>query len=250
MKLFLLSTAFLLSVCLLPGCKNNPDKNLTGGNPEMASGESLPDGEHTVFYENGKPHYIVEYKNGKANGRVSEYTTEGKIYMDAIFKDGHRNGKCTHFYKNGNPFEVSDYVNGEKDGVELKYYENGKLLASRIYKKNKIQAGLKEYKADGTAVDNENSLIVQGIDHTALEGKYILKVSLAKPQSNVTYYAAPKADPGARQELKKSGDAGILEIPVSSKSFVMKTLLFQAEYKTHLGNMVCLEKSFNLAVDR
>jgi len=250
MRLFLFFGAMLFSISVLTGCKGNPDKNTAGIAPDQASADSLPDGERKEFYPNGNIHYIVEYLNGKANGRVREYTSDGNIYMDAVFEDGHRNGKCTHFYKNGNPFEVSNYVNGKKDGIESKYYENGKLLATRIYKKDKIQPGLKEYKADGTEVNNENSLIIQGIDHTSLEGKYILKVSLANPKSKATYYAAPKADPGARQELKKSGYAGILEIPVSSKSFVMKTLLFQAEYKTRLGNIMCVEKNFNLAVDR
>jgi hypothetical protein len=248
MRLFLLFTAVILSSCLLTGCKNNPDKNIPVVNSE--TGNSIADGEQKEFYPNGNIHYIVEYQNGKANGRVREYTSDGKIYMDAVFKDGHRHGKCTHFYKNGKPFEVANYVNGEKDGIESKFYDNGKLLATRIYKKNKIQPGLKEYKADGTKVNNENTLIVQGIDHTALEGKYIIKVSLSKPQPKAVYFAAPKNEPGARQELKKSGEAGILEIPVSSKSFVMKVLLFQAEYKTRLGNTVCLEKSFNLAIDR
>ena len=250
MRLFLFFGAMLISISVLTGCKSNPDKNTAGINPEQVTGDSLPDGERKEYYPNGTIHYIVEYVNGKANGRVREYTPDGKIYMDAIFKDGHRHGKCAHFYKNGNPFEVSNYVNGEKDGIESKYYENGKLLATRIYKKNKVQPGLKEYLADGTEVNNENKLIIQGIDHTSLEGKYILKVSLAKPQSKATYYAAPKSDPGARQELKKSGDAGILEIPVSSKNFVMKSLLFQAEYKTRLGSIMCVEKNFNLAIDR
>ncbi len=250
MRIFLFFCTILLSSFLLSGCKSKPLDNLSGINPEQASADNIPDGERKENYPDGTIHYIVEYLNGKANGRVREYTPDGKIYMDAIFKDGHRNGKCTHFYKNGNPFEVSNYVNGEKDGIESKYYENGKLLATRIYKKNKVQPGLKEYMADGTEVNNENTLIIQGIDHTSLEGKYILKVSLAKPQSKATYYAAPKSDPGARQELKKSGDSGILEIPVSSKNFVMKSLLFQAEYKTRLGSIMCVEKTFNLAVDR
>jgi len=118
-------------------------------------------------------------------------------------------------------------------------------LAIRTYKKNKIQPGLKEYKADGTEIDNENSLNVQGIDRISQEGKYILKITLAKPQTKVTYYAAPKGDPGSRQEMKKSGEAGILEMPVSSKNFIMKPLLFQAEYLTRLGNVVCVEKNFS-----
>jgi len=75
-------------------------------------------------------------------------------------------------------------------------------------------------------------------------------VSLVQPQKNVKYYAAPKSDPESRQELKMSKDYGILEIPVSSSHFIMKSLLFEAEYKTRLGNIMVIQKTFNLAVDK
>lgn len=250
MKPFLIIISVLMCIFILPGCKNNPAKNTGNLNPDQAQGDSLLEGEQKVYYENGNVHYIVEYKKGKANGRVREYSTDGKLYMDAIYADGHRNGQCTHFYKNGKPFEVSSYVNGEKEGTETKYYENGTILATRIYKKNKIQPGLKEYEKNGSEIINNNSIVIRGIDHTLLEGKYILQVSLAQPQKDVKFYAAPKSDPESRQELKKSEDYGILEIPVSSSHFVMKSLLFEAEYKTRLGNIMVLQKTFNLAVDK
>lgn len=250
MKSFHIISLLLLSVCFLNACHNKTSDNLTNLNPEQATGDSLLNGEQKVLYANGTVHYLVEYKKGKANGRVREYTTDGKLYMDAIYADGHRNGKCTHFYKNGKPFEVSDYVNGEKNGIENKYYENGALLATRIYKNNKVQPGLKEYAMDGTEIINDNKLIIKGIDHTLLEGKYIIQVSLKEPKSNVIFYAAPKSDPEARQKLKMTNNIGILEIPVSSSHFVMKSLLFTAEYKTKLGNTMVLQRVYNLAVDK
>lgn len=249
MKYRMLQVVSIIGSCLIAGCNFNSGDNTGGGNPEQMLVDSTTNGEKTSLYENGKPHYIVEYKNGKANGRVREYTTDGKLYMDALFQDGHRNGTCTHFYKNGKPFEVSEYVNGEKEGIESKYYDNGKLLATRVYKKNQIQPGLREYDKSGTEIDNDNKIIITEIDHTALEGKFIIKVSLSNPQKNVTYYAAPLSDPAEREKLKQAGDAGLLEIPVSSRNFTMKSLLFQAEYRTRLGNTMVLHKSYNLAVD-
>jgi len=250
MRLIIFPLAFLLSIAILPGCKNNPDKSPLVNNPEQALTDSLKDGEQSVYYENGNLHYIVEYKKGKANGRVREYTPDGKIYMDAIYSDGHRDGKCTHFYKNGIPFSVSNFVNGEKDGIESKYYDDGKLLATIIYKKNKVQPGLREYKKDGTEIKQENDLVIKEIDHSASEGKYFFQVSLLKPQANVTFYASPQSDPESREKLQLSGNTGILEIPVSSRHFVMKNLIFQAEYKTHLGNTMRLEKLYHHPVQR
>jgi len=242
MKIMNLFTTVLFIACLASACNNRSGQN--AGNGQTAF-DSATDGEKKVYYSDGKIQYIVEFKNGKANGRVREYDREGKLYMDAIFADGHRHGKCTHFYKNGNPFEVSNFVIGEKDGIESKYYENGKLLATIIYKKNKVQPGLKEYKIDGTEVIDDNELIIKEIDHVSKEGKYFFQVSLKNPKSIVDYYAAPQADPESRQKLSLSGNNGILEIPVKSKSFIMKNMIFQAEYKSKLGNTVRLEKLYH-----
>jgi len=248
MKLNIFLGAVLFSLFILSGCKNKPEQSLSGVNPDQASGDSTLEGEKTVFYENGSVHYIVEYKNGKANGRVREYTPDGKIYMDAIYRDGHRNGKCIHYFKNGVPFGIANFVNGEKDGNETKYYNDGKVLATLVYKKNKIQPGLKEYRKDGTEIKDDTELIVKEVDHTARERKYFFQVSLSKPQKFVEYYVSPQTDPDNREKLKLSGDAGIMEIPVASRHFVMKDLIFQAEYKTQLGNTMRLQKLYRHSV--
>jgi hypothetical protein len=246
MKILNIIITAALTLCLFVACKNQSGQNTENGQNAI---DSTTNGEKKVFYPDGKLQYLAEFKNGKANGRVREYTPDGKLYMDALFADGHRHGKCTHFYKNGNPFEVSNYVNGEKDGEVTKYYDNGNVLATFVCRKNKVQPGLKEFRKDGSEIDNDNTIIINEIDHTALEGKYILKVSLSKPQSNTTFYAAPKSDPEAREKLKVVGNSGILEIPVSSKDFTMKSLIFQVEYKTHQGNTMRIHKTFNIAVD-
>lgn len=248
LKLCFMPGIVLLLVSLMPACKSNPEKPITELNPDEATGDTTLEGEKTSYYTNGKVHYIVEYHHGKANGRVREYSSDSKIYMDATFKDGHRHGKCTHFHKNGNPFEVAEYVNGVKEGVVSKYYENGKLLATIIYKNNKVQPGLREFKVDGTEITEDTELIVREVDHVAKEGKYYFEISLSKPKANVDYYASPVSDPESRQKLKSSGNAGILEIPVKSKHFVMKDMVFQAEYKTKLGNPMRLMKRYHHAV--
>jgi len=245
MKILNFIIAATLTLCSLAACNNQSGQNTE--NLQNAI-DSTTNGEKKVFYPDGKLQYLAEFKNGKANGRVREYTPDGKLYMDALFADGHRNGKCTHFYKNGNPFEISNFVNGEKDGIESKFYDNGKLLATIIYKKNKVQPGLREFKKDGTEVDNENTLIITEVDHSAREGKYFFQVSLSKPKNNVDFYASPQSDPETRQKLQLSGKSGILEIPVKSRNFVMKNLIFEAEYKTNLGNIMRLQKLYHHSV--
>jgi hypothetical protein len=244
MKLIPILSFAVFFICLLASC--NGKSELKGG----SAADSLNAGEKAVYSENGKLHYIIESKDGKTNGRVREYSPDGKLYMDAMYKDDHRNGKCTFYFKNGKPFSICNFINGAKDGIDTKYNEKGQVLAIVPYKNNRVQPGLKEFASDGSEILNDNNLVISGIDHTLLEGKYILQVGLAKPKSKVTYYAASKSDPEARQKLINSGNYGIMEIPVSSSHFVMKSLLLEAEYKTQMGNVMVIRKDFKLAIDK
>jgi antitoxin component YwqK of YwqJK toxin-antitoxin module len=243
MKFLSFLGSLLIFVFLFPGCNGNSKQE------GSQSGDTLKEGEKPVYSENGKLHFIVESKNGKANGRVREYYPNGKIYMDAIYKDDHRHGKCTHYFKNGKPFSVSYYVNGEKDSIETKYNENGQVLALVPYKKDKVQPGLKEFRKDGTLLNEDVKLIITEIDHSALEGKFFIRVSLSSPKKNVKFYASPQSDPTSREILKISGDAGILQVPIPPDGFVMRKLIFEAEYKTQMGNTMRIQKLYNLAID-
>lgn len=243
MKFLSFLSSLLIFTFVLSGCSGSSERQ--GG----TSADSLKEGEKPVYSEDGKLHFIVESKDGKANGRVREYYANGNIYMDAIYKDDHRHGKCTHYFKNGKPFSVAYFINGAKDSIETKYDENGRVLALVPYKNDKVQPGLKEFKKDGTLINENVNLIISEIDHTALEGKYFIRVSLSNPRKNVKFYASPQSDPDSREILKISGDAGILQVPIPPSGFVMKKLIFEAEYKTSMGNIMRVQKLYNLAID-
>jgi len=236
--------ASILLTFLLIGCNRNSNSS------EKSDADTLKEGEKPVYTEKGKLHYIVTYRDGKANGRVREYYPDGRLYMDAIYKDGHRHGKCTHYFKNGKPFSISYYKNGAKDSIETRFYVSGEVFAYVPFKKNKVQPGLREFKKDGTLIEDNKSLIITEVDHTALEGKYFIYVSLPSPQKNVKFYASSASDPKSREVLKNSNGTGVLVVPISSEGFVMKKLLFEAEYKTAEGNTMRLQKYYNLAIDR
>lgn len=244
MKILSFLSVLLILTFFLFGC------NSKSGSQSGLSGDTLKAGEKAVFSENGKLHYIIESKDGKTNGRVREYTSDGKLYMDAIYKNDHRNGKCTFYYKNGKPFSVGYFINGDKDSIETKYDQDGRILALVPYKKDKVQPGLKEFAKDGSLIPVNNTLIISEVDHSALEGRYYLKVSLSSPRKNVKFYASPQTDPDSRELLKISGDAGILEVPIPPGGFVMKKLILEAQYKTSMGNTLRLQRFYDLAIDR
>lgn len=244
MKFLLIFSFALLFTCLLVSCNS---KNESKGS---SAADSLKAGQKAVYSESGKLRYIIESKDGKTNGRVREYYANGKLYMDAIYKDDHRNGKCTFYFKNGKPFSVCYFINGAKDSIDTKYNENGQVMAMVPYKKGKVQPGLKEFMKDGTLKPVNNTLVVSEVDHSALEGRYYLRVSLSTPRKGVKFYAAPQSDPESRQLLKVTGDFGVLEVPVSTDGFIMKKLILEAQYKTAMGNTMRLQRFYNLVVDR
>lgn len=241
MKLFSILTLAVIFSCFLSSCNNKSDSK--GG----SAADSLRPGEKAIYSEKGKLKFIVESREGKANGRVREYYPDGKIYMDAIYKDDHRNGKCTFYFKNGKPFSICYYNNGSKDSIDTKYNENGQILALVPYKNNKVQPGLKEFKKDGTELIETASLEIKVINQLAKRGKYYLSVSLSEPRKNVKYYAAPVSDPDSRELLKMSGEDGILEVPISSSGFVIKDIFIDGEYKTSMGNTRRLQKLYKFS---
>lgn len=241
MKIISLLSSVLVFTYLLSGC------NGKSGSQENLSGDTLKAGEKAIYSKNGKLHYIIESKDGKANGRVREYHHEGYLYMDAVFKDDHRDGKCTHYFKNGQPFSVSYFKNGVKDSIETKYTDKGQIIALVPYKNDKVQPGLTEFSRDGTELIDNTRLVIKAVDNLARGGKYYLNVSLSEPRKNVKFYAAPTSDPDSRELLEISGDHGILVVPVSASGFVIKDIYIDAEYKTRMGNTRRLQKLYKFS---
>lgn len=248
MKILTLFCLTFVSALVLSGC--NPKQQATNANtdPEQMQGGEMKDGEHSTYYPDGKLKYKVEYKDGKANGRVRQYNADGTLYMDAVFKDGRRNGKCTYFFKSGSTYSVSNYESGNKEGVETKYWENGKILSVNTYRKDKVQPGLKEFKQDGSPIVNDVKLMIKEVDHTSLEGKYYLYVSLSNPKIVANFFSR-LATEEIRQKLKMSGNTAIIEYPLSRGQFLMKPLIIDAEYKTAHGNTMRLQRDYILAVN-
>ncbi len=246
MKLLRFLCFSLFIACLATACNSSSDKNTA----TQTAADSLKPGEKSEFYKNGKLHYIVEYKNGKANGRVKEYTSTGYKYMDATYKDGLRNGICTLFLTNGKPYSIVNYVNEAKEGVETIYNPDGKQEAVLTYKNNKVQPGLKEFMKDGTPVEDNTRLMVTEVDQTKRGGKYFIRLSLTPPHSDAIFYAAPQSDPDSREKLQSEGNWAILVVPLAEKGFILKKLVLDAEYKTALGNTRRLQRLYSLAIGR
>lgn len=79
----------------------------------------MKDGNHKVFYENGKVKYSVNYKDGKWDGLCEEFNEKGQALSLLNYKDGELNGTCKWFEYGWMGFGGSLEI--------TKNYENGKV---------------------------------------------------------------------------------------------------------------------------
>jgi len=241
----------IAAICMLAAisCDQLSSGKLVGVEPEDLSSKGVRDGEQKIYTASGKLESIVEVKNGKADGRVRKYYDDGKLRMEAIYREGRKHGTCIYYYGNGKAFTVSEYIDGYKEGEEKKYYEDGKLMAILMYKKGEEQPGLQEFRKDGTPLVKKQKLIISEKDRTALEGKFILTVRISDETVKPRYYVIYPDSPDLKQSMKTSGNAAILEIQAIPGTFMMKKLIFEAEYKTIRGNRMIIRQPYNLAID-
>ncbi|MDR0437601.1 MAG: hypothetical protein LBH22_04780 [Bacteroidales bacterium] len=130
------------------------------------------DGEWTWYHPNGQLHIIQTYMNGLADGRFSEFSSNGEPIAEGDYIEGERHGNWfinTGFersegrYKNGERhgkwknFSLKDkkltfegsYVDGLPNGKHVYYKENGKILEEGSYTMGRLNGVWKKYDERG-----------------------------------------------------------------------------------------------------
>ncbi|MDP7666421.1 MAG: toxin-antitoxin system YwqK family antitoxin, partial [Candidatus Poseidoniia archaeon] len=64
------------------------------------------------LYENGQMSEEGTLKNGKADGKATEWNKNGQKSLEATFKDGELDGRETHWYVNGQKRIEETYKDG------------------------------------------------------------------------------------------------------------------------------------------
>lgn len=133
------------------------------------------------YYPNGKTRLKVNYRDGKLNGPIFEFSEDGIPLSEIMFKNNLKDGVYRLYYNNGNPKEISMYSKDKKEGTENLYYPNGKRSSIGQYKKG-MKDGLWRYfdetgkrKSDGHykkdektgkwRIYDENEKVVNTEDH-------------------------------------------------------------------------------------
>ncbi len=127
-------------------------------------------------YPNGKPKYMIYFKNGKPAGVFRKYYPDGTLLVDMKFSPDGRRAEATFYDENGHkiahgyyldhkrdslwqfffndsiPVKEVMYKNGKKNGFEriyaVFYYPN--LLRERYYKNGVLDSVAVDYYYDGT----------------------------------------------------------------------------------------------------
>lgn len=120
------------------------------------------DGDVCSYYTIGDELSVAStatYRNGKIDGVLKYYHTNGQLKTDALYIDGNPEGAYTTYYADSVATEphgkieyTCTYKNGERNGTAQWYYENGQLCKQALYMDGSRDGERSEWNEDGTLI--------------------------------------------------------------------------------------------------
>jgi antitoxin component YwqK of YwqJK toxin-antitoxin module len=95
-------------------------------------------GTTTTYYANGKPKEMEHRDTSGAVDRYSANFESGNRRIVINYKNGKRNGLMTEYNPNGTVKESGYYVNDKREGTFKFYDVRGQLITSRKFKADKV----------------------------------------------------------------------------------------------------------------
>ena len=80
----------------------------------------------------------TQMKDGKPNGTMKEYYSNGNLKGQMTWTDGVPNGPVTTYYEDGTIETIGSYKNGKKDGLSKKYYKDG-VVSEMVFEDDQPQ---------------------------------------------------------------------------------------------------------------
>lgn len=121
-------------------------------------------GKLEMFYDNGKPSYVINFKEGYFEGEYLKYHYNGKLARKTVFENDNRTGAHVTFYSDGKPHEKFNYEYGNLSGIAEVFYKNGKLKSKENYYYGELYGWSEYYNENGTLKEKvlyENGQIVK-----------------------------------------------------------------------------------------
>lgn len=223
--------------------------------PKKKETESaVKNGIINVYRDDGRLHKELSYKDGKLHGLSKIYHPNGKLYLETEWANDKRHGLTKQYFQNGILYSETYYDSGQITGTLKKYHKDGKLKAEMRYKNGEECTGLKEYILSGEPRPHYPEIVITPENKILSEGYYYLHVSLSERVHKVTYYKGHLKDGCLHKGLETiyadGKNKGMYAYALSPGQFVMETINIVAKVETIAGNVLVIQKSMNVAVER
>jgi hypothetical protein len=106
-------------------------------------------GLKTYRYENGELKSEENYKDGKKEGKSTNWHKNGKIESEGIYKDNRIDGKRTTWYSTGQIKSEETYQDSKREGRRAHWYLNGQIEYEENYKNGKLDGKRIFWKRNG-----------------------------------------------------------------------------------------------------
>lgn len=140
----ILITLFLASLLYVDSCKTHDQisKYFDSNGKPISETEFEKNGENgkieIIFWgENGQKFLeLVEYRNGKENGKYIKWAGDGFKTTYGRYKDGKKQGKWIFRYRNGTK-DVTEYKDDKKHGKSINWDSYGRKRIVEEYREGK-----------------------------------------------------------------------------------------------------------------
>ncbi|SHM05682.1 Antitoxin component YwqK of the YwqJK toxin-antitoxin module [Fibrobacter sp. UWB7] len=143
----------------------------------VKKGTDIREGVALSYHPNGKLAVEAPYRNGKLDGVFRSFDENGKLHETIGYLDGEEEGFSIIYYENGKKKSRESYRRGVLNGVSEEWFENGKLRRQIPYENGQIHGVVKFYDEMGLLAEDMNFVrgIRNGIYHRYTFGKVTLE---------------------------------------------------------------------------
>lgn len=131
----------------------------------VQKGTDVREGVAISYHPNGKVAIEAPYKDGKLNGVFRSYYESGNLWQTIGYKDGIEEGFSTNFYENGQKQSRENYKNGVLNGLSEEFDERGLVRRKIPYADGQIHGKAQIY--DDLGAVKEEMTFERGIRNGA-----------------------------------------------------------------------------------
>ncbi|MEO7989689.1 MAG: hypothetical protein ABI663_09125 [Chryseolinea sp.] len=230
----------------------------TSCNSSKSDNSSSVDSVNNVLktkYSNGAPRAEIPYKNGKRNGKATEFYLTGKVFQETDYVNGMKHGFARKYYEDGVLLQETSYDSNRVQGIQKKYRKDGMLASEAPYFHGAECIGLKEYFLNGTLKEEYPTIVIRPEDYLYSQKEYRLVLTMSEKLKDVTYYEGDLTDDkyigGNMKEIAFSEDQpdqAQLSFFVQPGESLKKTVNIVAKFKTVQGNYYITQRKYNFSI--